>query len=56
MLLLLVIVLIILVGGGWGVYGYRNDWGGPHYISLSGLLLFILALYLLFGDGRPLRP
>jgi hypothetical protein len=47
-LILIIIVLVLLFGGGFGYsrYGYR---GG---ISIGGVLLIILILYLLLGRGR----
>ncbi len=45
-MILILILLILLVAGGVGC-----QWGPGGGISLGGILLIILIVYLLFGRG-----
>jgi hypothetical protein len=49
---ILVIILLVIIFGGGGYYGYGAY--GPAYgggVSLIGLLVIILVVYLLLGRG-----
>lgn len=55
MLLLIIIVLILLFGGD-GFYGYRSGYYRPGGMSLATILLIVLVVFLLMGDGIGVRP
>lgn len=49
-ILLIILIVLLLCGGGYG-YTRRSDWGnGP--VSIVGILLIILLIFLFFGRGR----
>jgi hypothetical protein len=49
-MLLLIIFLILLFGGG-GFYGYRGGYYGNRGMSLVGVLLIVLVVWLVLGGG-----
>jgi hypothetical protein len=49
-MLLLLILLILLFGGGW-FYGYRSGYYGPRGMGLMGILVIIMAIWLVMGGG-----
>lgn len=53
-LIAIIIVLLLLFGGG-GFYGFNSGlYGGAGFggISLLGIILIVLVIYLLSGRGR----
>ena len=49
-LLLIIVLLVLLLGGGGAWYGPRNNWRGPQYGGLLGLILIVLLVLYLTGN------
>jgi hypothetical protein len=49
--LLIIITILILLFGGGGYYGYRGGYYGGGGVSIVGILLIFIVIWLLFGSG-----
>ena len=47
-MLVLILILILLFGGG-GFYGYRSGYYGGRGLSLSGVVVICLFVWMLMG-------
>lgn len=49
-MLLLIILLFLLFGGG-SFYGYLSGYYGPRGMSLASVLVIVLIIFLVMGNG-----